>query len=269
MKTEELVVLIVEDDHVFGIKLKNWLETKVKDVFLAESFKEGVSIASRIKPDVIFLDNMMPDNVNNLKSIKDFKEHFPPVATIISMSASYTIEHVAIGIQKGVEYMIDKKDLTKSYVYEILDAIIESKQKKESLWRILDIFKSKSKSKDVTKITIIEDDELFSFHMNWILDQKPISVIVNTFSKAENFYNYFKSEIPDIIFLDYNLPDGNGEEVLKFIKDKKQNIKVILISSQEDSDVGIKLKMLGADGYIVKNKDWKTNFNLLLNDLKF
>lgn len=267
MKTEDLVILIVEDDYVFGVKLKTWLETKVKNVFLTENYKQGLAIAGRVNPDIVFLDNMLPDNKNNLDSLMEYRKHLLPAASLISMSASYSIEQVAVGIQKGVDYMIDKKDFKKSYVFEVLDAVIEAKRKSESLWRVLDVFKSKEKTKNVRNIAILEDDELFSFHMNWILDQKSNNIVVNTFAKAANFYSYCESDMPDIVFLDYHLPDATGEDVLKLIKAKNPKSKVILISSQEDSEIGIKLKVLGADNYIVKNEKWKTNFNLLLNDL--
>lgn len=62
---------------------------------------------------------------------------------------------------------------------------------------------------------------------------------------------------PDLILLDFYLPDMNGDVILDIIRSKynKFELPVLIISSQEDKEVVVKLAKLGVSGYIVKPFD--------------
>jgi DNA-binding NarL/FixJ family response regulator len=58
---------------------------------------------------------------------------------------------------------------------------------------------------------------------------------------------------PDLILLDYSLPDGNGIDLCKIIKRKNEKIKVLAISSFREQSI-VKLMIdSGASGYVLKN----------------
>ena len=57
--------------------------------------------------------------------------------------------------------------------------------------------------------------------------------------------------------MDYSLPDCDGAEVLKKIKEHNPDIRVIVISGQEDVATAINLLKNGAFDYIVKDDDTK------------
>jgi len=58
---------------------------------------------------------------------------------------------------------------------------------------------------------------------------------------------------PDIIFLDHNMEDMNGFEVLKKIKRYDPNIYVIMVSAQENIDTAVNALKYGAFDYLVKD----------------
>lgn len=61
-----------------------------------------------------------------------------------------------------------------------------------------------------------------------------------------------KKESPKIVFLDIIMPDINGLEVLKQIKEIDSNIKVIMVSVADDKETREKARQLGADEFIRK-----------------
>ncbi|MFT5250246.1 MAG: two-component system response regulator AtoC, partial [bacterium] len=64
-------------------------------------------------------------------------------------------------------------------------------------------------------------------------------------------------ERPNVVTLDYSLPDLNGRELLLSIKRDLPDTEVIIVSSQEDVSVAVNLLQEGAYDYLVKDDDTK------------
>lgn len=60
---------------------------------------------------------------------------------------------------------------------------------------------------------------------------------------------------PDIITLDYRLPDSNGKELLQKIHTDAPDTAVIIVSEQEDIETAVELLKAGATDYLEKTKD--------------
>lgn len=99
------------------------------------------------------------------------------------------------------------------------------------------------------KILLVEDNETIVMGLKYSLEQENFQVIsALNVEKAKEILN---QEIIDLILLDVTLPDGNGFELCKYIK-QKLDIPVIFLTAQdEETSVVIGLDM-GADDYIVK-----------------
>lgn len=105
------------------------------------------------------------------------------------------------------------------------------------------------------KIFIVEDDLWYSSMLEHVLSLNP-DYQVKKFNSAKDFFAALH-EKPNVISLDYSLPDATGEEILKKIKLESPDSKVIVISSQEDIKVAINLLKIGVYDYIVKDEDTK------------
>ncbi len=60
---------------------------------------------------------------------------------------------------------------------------------------------------------------------------------------------------PDILLLDINMSKKNGIEVLKDIKNKDIDVKVLILTVHESIEYLLKAVELGADGYIMKDSE--------------
>lgn len=116
--------------------------------------------------------------------------------------------------------------------------------------------------KSLYKIFVVEDDMWYSKYLNHQLSLNP-EYEVKVFNDAKSFLAAMH-ELPDIITLDYNLPDMNGSEILKKIKSISPNTNVIIISGQEDIQTAINLLKDGAYDYITKDDNTKNRiFNII------
>jgi two-component system response regulator AtoC len=105
------------------------------------------------------------------------------------------------------------------------------------------------------KIFIVDDDPWYGEILEYYLSMNPDYELAR-FTTAKACLSNL-SRKPDLITLDYSLPDGNGNEVLKKIKQFNSNIPVIVISAQEDITTAIELLKAGASDYFVKDENTK------------
>lgn len=56
-------VLIIDDEIDLCLLLKSYFLRKGHEVHLSHSLEEGVSLVEDLKPDIIFLDNNLPDGI--------------------------------------------------------------------------------------------------------------------------------------------------------------------------------------------------------------
>ncbi len=105
------------------------------------------------------------------------------------------------------------------------------------------------------KIFVVEDNEWYNKLLVYTLSLNP-DYEVKSFFNGRDFLNCL-GESPDIVTLDYRLPDLSGLEVLKRIRQENNDVQVILISEQEDIDMVVTLLKLGAYDYITKSTDIK------------
>jgi FixJ family two-component response regulator len=62
---------------------------------------------------------------------------------------------------------------------------------------------------------------------------------------------------PDVISIDFNLPDMTGEELLRRVHQQNTAIPVIVISGQDDIGVALNLLKKGAHDYLLKDDNTK------------
>jgi two-component system, NtrC family, response regulator AtoC len=113
------------------------------------------------------------------------------------------------------------------------------------------------------KIFVVEDSEWYNRLLVHTLSLDP-DYEVKSFFTGKDFLNSLV-ESPDIVTLDYRLPDITGLEILKRIREENPEVQVILISEQGDIDTVVNLLKLGAYDYISKSEDIKDR---LLNTVR-
>ncbi len=110
---------------------------------------------------------------------------------------------------------------------------------------------------DSILITLADDDEDDRLFFTDAFEELKINTIVNTVNNGKELLNYLnhpETILPNIVFLDLNMPILNGIDCLKQIKanDKFNDIAVAIYStSSSDQDVEDTF-VLGANIYIKK-----------------
>lgn len=100
------------------------------------------------------------------------------------------------------------------------------------------------------KILIIEDDVSFCLMMKTFLTKKGFEVF-NAFSFKEATV-ILKDQQLDLVLTDVRLPDSDGIEILKHIKEVNPAIQVILMTGYTDIKTAVNVMKIGAFDYVSK-----------------
>lgn len=117
-----------------------------------------------------------------------------------------------------------------------------------------------------TRIFIVEDDPMYQRMVKYVMELNPDHE-VHLFATGQECLQQLNL-LPDIVSLDFTLPDMTGVEVLKKIKAFNQDIGVIVLSGQQDVGTAVQLLKEGAFDYITKDNETKERLLNTLNHIK-
>jgi len=113
----------------------------------------------------------------------------------------------------------------------------------------------------VLKILVIDDEPgirsgvsriLNTFRVNYPFMDEDYTFVVQEAATGEDGIRILEREQPDIILLDNKLPGIQGIEVLEYIRNKKYDIVVAMITSYASLDVALNAHKFGATDFIPK-----------------
>lgn len=128
------------------------------------------------------------------------------------------------------------------------------------------------------RILLADDDRDDRFLFQEALKELPMKADLRTVYDGEHLMNYLNEnahDLPDVLFLDLNMPKKNGFECLSEIKlsDNLKDLPVIMFSTSFPRDVNYEqdmIKMLykiGASDYIRKPANFDELKEVILNSL--
>lgn len=105
------------------------------------------------------------------------------------------------------------------------------------------------------KIVIVDDHVLFTRALGDMVNNFEGYEILFSAENGKDFIDKLSkvTKIPTIVLLDLNMPLMNGFETLKWIKDKNLDLKVLILSMNDDESNIIKAVRDGANGYLLKS----------------
>ncbi|AOC89744.1 response regulator transcription factor [Bacillus sp. L381] len=104
-------------------------------------------------------------------------------------------------------------------------------------------------------IIIVDDQQIVREGLKMILSLHEEINIVGEASNGEHLLDLLKHTRPEIILMDIRMPIMDGIEATKLVKERYPDIKVIILTTFNDSEYIFTGLKSGADGYILKDSD--------------
>lgn len=116
-------------------------------------------------------------------------------------------------------------------------------------------------TQDFIKIILADDDEEDRLFFTEAFDELKIKTKVSTFSDGVFLMEYLNtehSEIPEVLFLDLNMPKKSGIDCLKELRanDKYKDMAIAIYSTSSSEEDIENTFVLGANIYIKKPNDF-------------
>ena len=102
-------------------------------------------------------------------------------------------------------------------------------------------------------IAIVDDHPIVIQGLKQLLSNEKDIRIAAFFVDGNGILSYIKNNEVDVVLLDITLPDSNGIELCKEIKDISPNTSVLMLSNRSERSMIMQSLQTGASGYLLKN----------------
>lgn len=105
----------------------------------------------------------------------------------------------------------------------------------------------------INKILVVDDHVLFREGLISLLQAQPDFCVVGEAGTVHDAIVRAQELAPDIILMDFSLPDGDGAEAAETILAARPGTKIVFLTIHETDDVLFASIRSGAKGYLLKN----------------
>jgi DNA-binding NarL/FixJ family response regulator len=102
------------------------------------------------------------------------------------------------------------------------------------------------------KVIIYEDDSNLLQYLSMLIDGEENFTVVGGFHNCQNVVKEVSSLKPDAVLMDIDMPEVNGIEGVKKIKENYPLVKVVMHTVFDDDDKLFSSLKAGANGYLLK-----------------
>jgi CheY-like chemotaxis protein len=226
-------ILVIEDNPVEIETIKARLKQKQYEVLIAKNGEDGIQLARKEQPDLIFMDMILPgmhglEAIIKLKQIEETKTI--PIVALTVMDSS---EFVATCFKEGVSAFI-KKPYDFSEIFEKTEKILGSPESSQK------------------RVMVIEHDPSIMTMITMILTRGGYQVIAS--GDGETSGVDILEERPDVILWD-NVSQGDGAFPFlnELTPESETSIPIILLTdSDSPEEINRKMSQLRAKTYLSK-----------------
>jgi DNA-binding NarL/FixJ family response regulator len=116
------------------------------------------------------------------------------------------------------------------------------------------------------RVLIVDDSASIRQRLITLLTESPQIRIVGEAGNSREALDTVVRKQPDTIILDIRIPGGSGIELLKQIKTRYPELKVIMLTNFDYSTYRRQCRQLGADHFLNKTLEFEKIIDTILDD---
>jgi DNA-binding NarL/FixJ family response regulator len=103
------------------------------------------------------------------------------------------------------------------------------------------------------RVLIVDDQRLFADLLKRVLDDAEGIDVVGVAETAVKGYAMARELAPDVVLMDYQLPDGNGVQAAANVLSVRPETNVVMVTASDDESVYLAAIEAGCSGFITKS----------------
>lgn len=107
----------------------------------------------------------------------------------------------------------------------------------------------------IIKVVIADDHEIFRDGLKLMIESAKNIQLIGEAANGIELVNLVEKSNPDIVVTDIKMPQMDGVEATKLIREQYPHIEVIALSMFDDEQLILEILEAGAIGYLLKNSD--------------
>ena len=251
-----LDILVAEDNPINQTLIKKVLGKMGHNVVIAEDGQQAIDELHKAKYDIVLMDMLMPvmDGITateEIRKLSQFKD-----LPIVAMTANAMSEYKNKCIDAGMNDFVSKP------------------VRREKLWQLFNEYcyeRPLPTYSEQPRVLIIEDDRVIQKIISYFFETKMPTVTWKIASDGVEACTLIGSMRPHLILTDILMPNMDGVEVVKFLRNHEEykDTSVVVLTTLEDGHEKIlELRKLGVIDIFKKPLKNQVLFHTIKNELQ-
>src|SRR5256885_7283833 len=103
------------------------------------------------------------------------------------------------------------------------------------------------------KVMVVDDHQLLTESLLMVFEEESDMTVVATAASVAEARLKARRHLPDVVLMDYRLPDGLGTDAARFIREENPDIRIVMLTGFPDDAILVAAIEAGCSGYITKD----------------
>ena len=111
------------------------------------------------------------------------------------------------------------------------------------------------------KVMLVDDEQLIRSGLKIMLETYPDIEVIHQAGNGREAFECCKKEVPDVVLMDIRMPVSTGIEVTKLIKEAYPEVKIVMVTTFQDTEYIVEAMQYGASGYLLKDSSYEAIYD--------
>ena len=111
------------------------------------------------------------------------------------------------------------------------------------------------------KVMLVDDEQLIRSGLKIMLETYPDIEVIHQAGNGREAFECCKIEVPDVVLMDIRMPVSTGIEGTKLIKESYPEVKIVMVTTFQDTEYIVEAMQYGASGYLLKDSSYEAIYD--------
>ena len=111
------------------------------------------------------------------------------------------------------------------------------------------------------KVMLVDDEQLIRSGLKIMLETYPDIEVIHQAGNGREAFECCKKEAPDVVLMDIRMPVSTGIEGTKLIKEAYPEVKIVMVTTFQDTEYIVEAMQYGASGYLLKDSSYEAIYD--------